>query len=50
MKGGDILDFWKGGILEKGGGCDLEKGGMTPLTSYELQTCFESNYLIQNPL
>ena len=27
MKGGDILDFQKGGILEKGGGVDPEKGG-----------------------
>ena len=36
MKGGDILDFYKGGILEKGGGwVDLEKGGMTPLTNYD---------------
>ena len=37
MKGGDILDFQKGGILEKGGGVDPEKGGgvMTPLTNYE---------------
>ena len=34
MKGGDILDFWKGGDLRKGGGVDLEKGGMTPLTNY----------------
>ena len=25
--GGDILDFQKGEILEKGGGVDLEKGG-----------------------
>ena len=33
MKGGDILDFLKGGILEKGG-VDLERGGMTPLTNY----------------
>ena len=24
----------KGGILEKGGGVDLEKGGMTLLTNY----------------
>ena len=29
MKGGDILDFQKGGNLRKGG-VDLEKGGMTP--------------------
>ena len=27
-KGGDILDFWKGGSLRKGG------GGRTPLTNY----------------
>ena len=28
MKGGDILDFWKGGNLRKeGGGVDPEKGG-----------------------
>ena len=27
MKGGDILDFQKGGNLRKGGGVDLEKGG-----------------------
>ena len=35
MKGGDILDFWKGGNLRKGW-VDLEKGGggMTPLTNY----------------
>ena len=26
MKDGDILDFQKEGILEKGGGVDLEKG------------------------
>ena len=25
----------KGGILEKGAGGDLEKGGMTPLTNYD---------------
>ena len=24
----------KGGLLEKGWGVDLEKGGMTPLTNY----------------
>ena len=37
MKGGDILDFQKGGILEKkGGGADLEKGGggYGPLPNY----------------
>ena len=28
MKGGNILDFWKGGI-------DLEKWGMAPLTNYD---------------
>ena len=35
MKGGDILDFWKGGTLRKGR-VDLEKGGggMTPHTNY----------------
>ena len=37
MKGGDILDFWKGRNLREGG-VDLEKGGggggMTPLTNY----------------
>ena len=27
MKGGDILDFWKGGILRKG-------WAITPLTNY----------------
>ena len=26
----------KGGILERGGGGDLEKGGMSPLTNYDL--------------
>ena len=35
MKGGDILDFWKGGNLRKGEGVDLEKGAMTSLTNYE---------------
>ena len=30
MKGGGILDFWKGGNFRKGGG----GGGMTPLTNY----------------
>ena len=34
MKGGDILDFQKVGNLRKGGGgVDLEKVGMTPLTN-----------------
>ena len=35
MKGGDILDFSKGGNLRKEG-LDLERGGgcMTPLTNY----------------
>ena len=28
MKGGDILDFQKGGNLKKGGGVDLEMGGV----------------------
>ena len=34
MKGGDILDFSKGGNLRKGG-VDLENRGMTPLTNYD---------------
>ena len=34
MKGGDILDFLKGGNLRKGG-VDLENRGMTPLTNYD---------------
>ena len=38
IKGGDILDFQKGGILEKGG----QRGGMTPppipLTNYDILT------------
>ena len=38
MKGGDILDFQKGGDLRKGGGGDLEIGGMTPLTNYVHRT------------
>ena len=33
MKGGDILDFQKGGNCRKGGGWS-RKGGMTPLTKY----------------
>ena len=32
MKGGEILDFFKRGILEKG--VDLEKGGYDPLTMF----------------
>ena len=35
MKGGGILDFYKGRNFRKGG-VDLEKrGSMTPLTNYE---------------
>ena len=38
MKGGGILDFRKEGILQKGGGVDLEKGPplptMVPFTNY----------------
>ena len=33
IEGGNILDFWKGGNLRKGG-VDLEKGGMNPLTMF----------------
>ena len=33
IKGGDTLDFQKGGNLRKGG-VDLERGGMTPLINY----------------
>ena len=33
MKGGDILDFQKGGNLRKGG-LIQKMGGMTPLTNY----------------
>ena len=33
MKGGDFLNFWKGENLRKGGGVDLEKGVMGPLTN-----------------
>ena len=37
MKGGDILNFEKGGNLRKGGGgVDLKRGGMTPLTNHVL--------------
>ena len=35
MKGGDILDFLKGGNLRKGG-VDPEKEGYTPLTNYAM--------------
>ena len=35
INGGDILDFYEGGILEKGWEVDVEKGGMNPLTNYE---------------
>ena len=35
MKGGDILDFQKGGILEKGGLIQKKGGGgMAPLPNY----------------
>ena len=34
IKGGDILDFQIGGNLRKGGGVDLEKGRVAPLTNY----------------
>ena len=34
IKGGASWISRKGGILEKGGGVDLEKGGMTLLTNY----------------
>ena len=34
IKGGDILDFKNGGVLEKGEEVDLEKGGMNPFTNY----------------
>ena len=36
MKGGDILNFQKGGNLRKRG-VDLEKGSMTSLTNYGLK-------------
>ena len=41
IKGGASWISRKGGILEKGGGVDLEKGGgMTPLTNYDLGCYF----------
>ena len=38
MKGGDILDFQKGGNLRKGGGGLSRKGGMTNYACHVLQT------------
>ena len=37
---GTSLISRKGGILEKGGGVDLEKGGMTPLPTMDLGYVF----------
>ena len=48
VKGEDILDFQKGGNLRKGGGGDLEKGGMTPLTNYDPFVKNASDILMNN--
>ena len=46
---GDILDFWKAGILEKGGW--PRKGGMIPLTNYGgNQFLIPADWIIENDL
>ena len=46
---GDILGFWKGGILEKGGW--PRKGGMIPLTNYGgNQFLIPADWIIENDL